>query len=447
MRFYTESQLSARRGLTPEGYLVCFDVPIGRVGDQVYGVEELPDITPNDAGEIRINRPAEEVFAEESMRSFEGKPVVIEHPDVPVTPRNWRELSMGHAQNVRRQGDLLLADLMITDADAAKLITSGTMREISCGYDAEYEEQGPGAGVQRQITGNHIALVEHGRCGPRCAIQDHKRGKTMADKKQSMRDKLRRVFTRTLDEALEKVGDDMGEEAGGSVTAPAKIEIEVKGLEQTPAQASTGDEEGAGESGSGDVKTLLTAILKRLEALEAGGKPAGDEYPESSQNTGDEETTVDEALQDSDGKENLAAEDDPKTATSDHARRAIWQDAMHRASILAPGLRVPTFDSAKGKKSFADTLCGVKRRALDAAHATADGARAIAPWIGGAQRISTLDCLTVDAAFMAASDALARANHRSVSFGDSAPVPTRGGISIEQMNQRNAQFWDKRRGG
>lgn len=448
MRFFTESKLSARKGLTPEGYLVCYDVPIGRVGEQLYGAEELPDVTPDARGEIRISRPAEEVFAEESMRSYEGKPVVIEHPDVPVTPENWRELAMGHAQNVRRQGDLLLADLMITDTRAAKLITSGQMREISCGYDAEYEETGPGAGVQRQITGNHIALVERGRCGPRCAIQDHKRGGSMAGKKKSLKDRLRAVFTRTLDEALEEVAELEG---GGT---PGKIEIEVKGLEDTKScdgdppptkdEPETEVREGAIEKMIADLGKRFDVVEKRLTALEASDKKVHSEMGDG------EEISVDEALEggDSDPAAKTGDEDDPKKAeTTDRARRAIWRDALHRASILAPGLRVPTYDSARTGQRFADAVCGMKRRALDAAYATADGQRVLEPWLGGATSIRTLDCLTVDAAFSAASDALARANNRSLSFGDAAPAPSRGGMTPEQMNLRAASFWDARKGG
>lgn len=444
MRFFIESKLSARTGLSPEGYLICFDVCIGRTGEQVYGAEELPGVSADAQGEIRISRPEEEVFAPASMRSYEGKPVTLEHPAELVSPENWRQLAMGIAQNVRRSGDGLFADLMITDADAMQKIQSGEYREISCGYDAEYEKNGTGTGTQHSIVGNHIALVKAGRCGPRCAIKDSKRGKNMAGKK-TLKDKLRQVFSRTLDEALEEVTEESG-------ANPQKIEIEVKGLDNEAPPEKTAD------AGEGDVAAAIADLAKRFEAVESRLSALEASDKTVHEGMGDEEAaTIDEALKAGDSDPDAPSkptppstedEDDPKAAaTTDRARRALWQDTLHRAAIMAPGLRVPTFDSAKSRKSFADTLCGIKRRALDAAYATTDGARIISPWVGGAASIRTLDCLTVDAAFNAASDAMARANNRTLPFGDAASVANRGPLNPEQLNARASQYWDKRRGG
>lgn len=448
MRFFVESKLSARTGLSPEGYLICFDVCIGRTGEQVYGAEELPGVSADAQGDIRITRPEEEVFAPTSMRSYEGKPVTLEHPAELVSPENWRQLAMGIAQNVRRDGDGLFADLMITDADAMQKIQSGEYREISCGYDAEYEETGTGTGKQFNIVGNHIALVKAGRCGPRCAIKDSKRGTTMA-KKQSLKDKLRQVFTRTLDEALEEVTEEGG-------TNPQKLEIEVKGLDnEAPPEKTT-------DAGEGDVAAAIADLAKRFDGVETRLTKLEESDKKVHAGMGDEEAaTIDEALEGGDSEPDTPPkatppstedEDDPKAAaTTDRARRALWQDTLHRAQILAPTLRVPTFDSAKSRKHFADTLCGIKRRALDAAYATTDGARIISPWLGksggAGASIRTLDCLTVDAAFSAASDAMARANNRTLPFGDAASVANRGPLNPEQLNARASQYWDKRRGG
>ncbi len=69
------------------------------------------------------------------------------------------------------EDDILLADLLITDKAAIESVRAG-LREVSCGYDADYEQIEPGRGRQRNIIGNHVALVEKGRCGSRCAIGD-----------------------------------------------------------------------------------------------------------------------------------------------------------------------------------------------------------------------------------------------------------------------------------
>lgn len=176
-RAYFADDMSSRISRTPEGFLICRDVPIARVGIQLYGPGETPvDVGPD--GVVYVDRPEEEVFAPEAVASFEGKDVVDDHPDDPrgIVPDNWRNLAVGHGQNVRRgkgaDSDYLFADFLIKDPSAIDAVIAGK-REISCGYDSEYEQTGPGRARQYNIRGNHFALVQKGRCGPRCAIRDH----------------------------------------------------------------------------------------------------------------------------------------------------------------------------------------------------------------------------------------------------------------------------------
>ncbi|MFX7731975.1 DUF2213 domain-containing protein, partial [Acinetobacter baumannii] len=73
------------------------------------------------------------------------------------------------------------------------------LKEISCGYDAEYEQIAPGRARQSTIVGNHVAFVESARCGPVCSVQDSGKliGETpMAAKltKSVIADKLRKLF-------------------------------------------------------------------------------------------------------------------------------------------------------------------------------------------------------------------------------------------------------------
>ncbi len=160
----------------PEGYLLCLNVPVARTGTQEYLPEEL-DLPPS-GGVIQVYRPEEEVFSPACMASFEGMPVTEDHPSYEegVTAENIRFLQKGHAHNIRRgtgaESDLLLADLMITDPDLADRILNGK-REISCGYNYLLCEE-EGRYIQREIRGNHLAVVEAGRAGPRVSIRDHR---------------------------------------------------------------------------------------------------------------------------------------------------------------------------------------------------------------------------------------------------------------------------------
>jgi len=175
MRFYTTEQLSPRIAETPEGFLCCYDVAICRTGEMQYRDSEVPVTAKN--GVVTIRRSEEEVFNDKTIASFLGKSITLDHPNTFVTPENWQTLAHGTIQNVRRgtgeQDDLLLADLLITTEKAIELVKAG-LREVSCGYDAEYSEIEEGIGLQKDIIGNHLALVDKGRAGSRCRINDKK---------------------------------------------------------------------------------------------------------------------------------------------------------------------------------------------------------------------------------------------------------------------------------
>ena len=202
MKNYVTARLSENISETPEGYLVCSNVPLTRTGELLYAPQETP-VTPGNGATV-IKRTAADIFDERTVASFEGKPVTIGHPDEFVGPDNWQQLSVGVIQNVRpgsgEDSDKLLGDLLITDREAIFAVKNG-LREVSCGYNAEYVTEAPGIGRQTDITGNHLALVPRGRCGPECAIFDHaaqtEKGNTM-----SLKDKLLAVFGKALDTAM-----------------------------------------------------------------------------------------------------------------------------------------------------------------------------------------------------------------------------------------------------
>jgi hypothetical protein len=174
--FYAPGAIGKTRRLTPEGFMVCEGVAIARTGEQRYHSTELPFEGDATTGEIIVMRLPEEVFSAQTMASFEGKPVTIEHPNEFVTPDSWKRDAVGTVQNVRQgkgiEDDMLIADLLITDGEAIAFVNR-KRPELSCGYDAEYEQTMLGHAIQRNIIGNHVALLtDRGRAGPRCAIRD-----------------------------------------------------------------------------------------------------------------------------------------------------------------------------------------------------------------------------------------------------------------------------------
>lgn len=167
--------LSPNQIETGEGFLICKNVPIARIGSQDYAGHEL-GLTGQDANQIyRAIRTPEEVFSDAAMASFEGKPVTNDHPPDLIGPDDVSMYEKGHAQNVRkgsgRWDGFLIADLHIHSRDLIEAIKAGK-REISCGYECEYDDNGDGTFTQRNIRGNHIAVVDKGRAGKMAAILD-----------------------------------------------------------------------------------------------------------------------------------------------------------------------------------------------------------------------------------------------------------------------------------
>lgn len=441
MRFYVTETLGPKRALTPEGFLICFDVPIARIGTMDYAAVELPGMDAKD-GVIEIERTEDEVFRPETIASFEMKPVTIDHPYDPVTPDNWTMFAKGVAKDIRRgegdQKDLLLADLLITDKRAINEVQSG-LREVSCGYDAQYEQVSPGRGVQRNIVGNHIALVERGRCGPICSIGDSH----MAVKKparQSFADKLRKLFmSRDADEfekTLSEMPDETTTDEDNDGDGEQHIHIHMPGTGESTAAKPAGDEANAGDDPMSKVTEAIAALTEtvqsfgaRLDKLEAGD---GDD--DSGDGDGDGDQT-----QDDDDLDKKGDKKDENGGTNDSATlRNEFQDAKARAEILAPGVNLPTFDAKAGHKKFVDSLCVLRRRALRAAQGN-DNAEIVKNVTSGAD-VAKMTCDSIKGYFIAASELVKHKNMRSsATFADTGAGKS---PSWNDINKRNAEFWD-----
>ena len=204
---------------TPEKYLICLGVPLARTGDQEYLVEEI--FTPEDAeryglayGEkVTLHRRAEDLFTEDSLKSYEGKSFTFHHPPDMVDIDNVYEYEMGHVQNIRQDGEYIIGDIIVKDASTIEAIKNGT-REISCGYGFDIAKDADGNLYQTNFIGNHVALVEHGRAGSKVRIYDHAiKEKTMTEKKGSIFARMFKAFAKdadgeAIDEALEAIAKD-----------------------------------------------------------------------------------------------------------------------------------------------------------------------------------------------------------------------------------------------
>ena len=256
---------------TPEKYLLCVGVPIARTGIQQYTINEgLTDINGNPLqgkdGIIDVYKDEKVLFDPKTIASFEGKPVTIGH--VMIDAENWRNRTVGIAQNVRRgtgdNADKLIADLLITDKDGINTIKSNTMREISLGYEAGYIPDGIGKAHQVSITGNHIAIVPEGKAGHECRIYDEK---TKEGKLMTLAEKLKKMLSLTVDEAVkgsEGAGAVSGNDAGTDDACGTKDQGDANGAGNNTS-VNTGDQPPADQSNQQvDKLDMLNAKLDKL---------------------------------------------------------------------------------------------------------------------------------------------------------------------------------------
>jgi hypothetical protein len=177
--------LNSQRVYTDEGFL---RVPgkAARTGIQEYLASELrlKGRAPNDI--IRVYRPAEEVFNDESLQSYLGADVTNNHPPTLVNASTYRNTSVGVVTSVGRQdGDFVIVDMVIKDKDAIKAVETGKC-ELSAGYTAVYDDT-PGTTPegepydfrQTRIKINHVAIVDRARAGAMARIFDNMEKKPM----------------------------------------------------------------------------------------------------------------------------------------------------------------------------------------------------------------------------------------------------------------------------
>ena len=225
---------------------------------------------------------------------------------------------------------------------------------------------------------------------------------------------------RTIDEALEEAKN----------TEDSEEETEDSEEEET--STKTGDAKFQKE-----MRQFMKTMDARLGALEKKKTKDSDDP---------EKKTEDEDNPDDDPEETkddiLGAEEAGKLSTEgvqNHTGDSLKQ-VLSRAEILAPGIKLPTTDSANNGKA----VLAAKRMALKQAYATTDGQAAIAPFIGTHTDFNTMPAHTVDMAFTGASELIKQKNNAAgvrsgvstKDWGRSAPTPA-------DINARNREFWNK----
>jgi uncharacterized protein len=151
---------------TPQGGLIARG-NLTRTGVFTY-------VQPDGSVRRELRHP-DDVFEQDSLDSLAHAPVTIDHPDA-VTPRNYRQVTVGHvAARPKADGKFVAADdIRLQDADAIDKAKKGQLQEFSCGYSCTLDRT-PGEyngekydARQKSIRYNHVAAgpAGWGRAGP-----------------------------------------------------------------------------------------------------------------------------------------------------------------------------------------------------------------------------------------------------------------------------------------
>ncbi len=324
------SKISEHMELTPEGFLICRDVPINRVGEQSYLAQEL-GLDGDPERVVVVHRCPEDVFAPEAIGSFEGKDVTAGHPPEMVGPENYANYAKGHIQNVRQSGNFTLADLVIKDASLISDIRNGVVREVSCGYTCKYVPSGGGY-AQREIRGNHVAIVPRGRAGSSVSIKDSAQ---CAGKGRKYMGKFGQAILEALGMAAHEA-ENPQEVQTLVATAASVLDAAPQAKEKPAGNTATGT---AQDSDIAAVADKLDKVLAMLESLNPAEKPAEEAKPNG-------EDELDSLLEKLDGKE-----DGEKAVTvpADKAADACLSPAAKDAAVAMLRSMRPVVAAIKDK--------------------------------------------------------------------------------------------------
>ena len=230
-----------------------------------------------------VLRPPEELFHPDAIKSFNGLPIRIGHvmlgsgfkavDDEPVD---------GCIYNVRPSMDMpeyLIGDFAIYTDKMKEVLEKGKIRELSLGYRCQYI---PESGVyngqpyefkQANLRGNHLALVENGRCGSSVRVCDEAilTFDSLPEEIIKMNENEQKMKAKELADALRNGDTSICEDCLTFISFAADERVEI--LEALKAKKT--------KSGKPEVKEEEVEVVKEPKAEDGcGGKKAKDEKEE-----------------------------------------------------------------------------------------------------------------------------------------------------------------------
>ena len=173
----------SKRSTDWNGFMEVRDNPISKIGVFPYLGSEIDNPEASDPDKVYwVFRPPEELSSKETIDSFKLMPFIDEHEILGNSgmPAERKGIQGTIGEQVYYDAPYLRGNIKIHSSAAQSLIKAGKV-ELSPCYGCTWPSEAgtydgkPYQFTQRNIRGNHLALVEEGRTGPDVAVQDHRK--------------------------------------------------------------------------------------------------------------------------------------------------------------------------------------------------------------------------------------------------------------------------------
>ncbi|HDL1113825.1 TPA: DUF2213 domain-containing protein [Mannheimia haemolytica] len=377
MRNYPGAFAQDKKDIDTNGWFEVKDNPLSKEGVFLYRGSQirLPDGTqPPDLNQLYpVYRPAEEL--EKSIPSFRLIPWVDEHTmlggeEMGMTPAEKKGVNGVIGEDVYFKNGTLFGNIKVFSERFARQIENGK-KELSLGYRCSYEHS-PGVWngqkydyIQRDLRGNHLALVEKGRMGADVRVMDSSDVEPNHEQFIFTCDSIMEKKQMTLKELLENAAKQMNETSSLLSKAAELAEGGAEDDEPTPEQEQEPEmpsqesetepefnEEG--QDDEGDVLSKLLDVVERLDAriakLEGGSGQDDDDMP------------PEETGKDDDNKQSNEPNAMDAAEITSRAIKAIGErDALYKkVSAFTGSFNVSAMDSADAVAKYACSKLGLK---------------------------------------------------------------------------------------
>lgn len=322
------------------------DNPLSKVGVFPYlGKQISSELEPDKI--YQVYRPAEELLSDETINSFKLLPIVDDHTMLGTEPGMMPAEEKGvhgtSGSDVYGKDGKLYGDLKIYSETLKDEIEAGK-KELSMGYFCDYELT-PGTfdgrhydAVQRNIRGNHIALVEEGRMGSDVRVMDRKITMDSMKEINSMVKNAKRGIRRVFDEDVDK----------------RELIREVMAIAAKPNEDFAGGEEEKIET---TAKKLEEMSYNRSESGSADDEDTPEEKDKQVSDNDDEEPKKDG--EDEDPKPCVGDEDEDEEKKSEIKELKESMDAMPKAVFAELAKRDRLYKKIQEKTNLGTFDCSL----------------------------------------------------------------------------------------